>query len=147
MATVLYVLYILVCVLLILVVLLQPGKSGGMGVIGGGSGSTVFGARGAVGFLAKFTVWLAASFMVLSLFMARATIPESGFVDQTAKGAATPGTGEAPAPKGDEDKKADADKKAEEAKPAAKPADKKAEEVKPADAKAPAANKDDTAPK
>ncbi len=62
-------LHVIVSLLLIGVVLLQPGsKGGGLGAsFGGGGANSAFGARGAAPFLAKFTYWLAAGFMVTSL--------------------------------------------------------------------------------
>lgn len=73
MTTFIYIVFIFVCLFLIGIVLLQPGKGGGgLGAIGGGGGggNTVFGARGATTFLQKFTVIMAASFMLLSLLLA-----------------------------------------------------------------------------
>ena len=67
MDTIVIILYVLTCLLLTLVIILQPGKDGGMGALGGGGGATgggVFGARGAVPFLAKATVWLGIGFGV-----------------------------------------------------------------------------------
>jgi preprotein translocase subunit SecG len=62
-------LHVIVSLLLIGVVLLQPGsKGGGLGAtFGGGGANSAFGARGAAPFLAKFTYYLAACFMVTSL--------------------------------------------------------------------------------
>lgn len=92
-------LFVVVCALLCLVILLQPGKGSGMGAIGGGGagGGTMFGARGAVGFLGKLTGWLAAAFMILSLFLARASINQSAVNPDRLGGAPT----EAPAGAGD----------------------------------------------
>ncbi len=65
------VLHILVCVVLIVVVLLQRGKGAEMGaVLGGGGGSTVFGARGAGNFLSRLTTAAAVIFMCTSLVLA-----------------------------------------------------------------------------
>jgi preprotein translocase subunit SecG len=74
-------LFILVCLILIVVVLLQSSKGGGLaGAFGGGSDSSVMGGRSAATFLGKLTVYLAASFMALSLVLAilssRSTTPE-----------------------------------------------------------------------
>ena len=62
-------LHVIVSLLLIGVILLQPGsKGGGLGAtFGGGGANSAFGARGAAPFLAKFTYYLAACFMVTSL--------------------------------------------------------------------------------
>lgn len=61
--------HILVSILLIIVVLLQPGKSGDLGSVfgGGGSSESVFGASGAVPFLSKVTRVLAVLFLLSSL--------------------------------------------------------------------------------
>ena len=80
MQTVIIILYVVVCSLLTLVILLQPGKGGGMGAIGGGGGASVFGSRGAVGFLGKLTAWLAALFMVIALVLARLSLEGSAVV-------------------------------------------------------------------
>ena len=77
MQQILIVIYVIVSALLTLVILLQPGKGGGMGAIGGGGGGTVFGSRGAVGFLGNLTGWLAAVFMVLALVLARFSLEGS----------------------------------------------------------------------
>ena len=63
------VIHVLVSILLILVVLLQPGKSGDLGSVfgGGGSSESVFGASGAVPFLSKVTRVLAVLFLLSSL--------------------------------------------------------------------------------
>ena len=59
---------VVVSILLILVILLQPGKSGDLGsIFGGGTSESVFGAAGAVPFLAKLTRGLAVLFMISSL--------------------------------------------------------------------------------
>lgn len=62
-------LHVIVSLLLIGVILLQPGsKGGGLGAtFGGGGANSAFGAQGAAPFLAKFTYYLAAVFMVTSL--------------------------------------------------------------------------------
>lgn len=59
------VIFFLVAILLVVVVLIQPGSSGGMGFIGGGSQS-VFGTKtGSV--ITKITTVLAALFFIISL--------------------------------------------------------------------------------
>ena len=62
-------LHIIASLILIGGILLQPGaKGGGLGAaFGGGGANSAFGAQGAAPFLAKFTYWLAAGFMVTSL--------------------------------------------------------------------------------
>ena len=62
------VIHIVVSVVLILIILLQPSKSGDLGaVFGGGTSESVFGASGAVPFLAKMTRLLAVVFFITSL--------------------------------------------------------------------------------
>ncbi len=68
--TPLVVLHVFACAFLILVVLLQPGKSGGMGALGGASAQQVFGGRGAGNLLSKLTWWTAATFFLTSLTLA-----------------------------------------------------------------------------
>jgi preprotein translocase subunit SecG len=64
------VLHVLVCVILVVVVLLQRGKGAEIGaVFGGGSSSTVFGARGAGNFFTRLTTGAAVLFMVTSLWL------------------------------------------------------------------------------
>jgi preprotein translocase subunit SecG len=69
MSGLLLTLHVIVSLLLIGVILLQPGsKGGGLGAtFGGGGANSAFGAQGAAPFLAKFTYWLAAGFMITSL--------------------------------------------------------------------------------
>ena len=65
------VLHVMVCVFLMVVVLLQRGKGAEIGaVFGGGSGSTIFGSRGAGNFLTKLTTGAAVVFMLTSLSLA-----------------------------------------------------------------------------
>jgi preprotein translocase subunit SecG len=65
------VLHVMVCVFLVVVVLLQRGKGAEIGaVFGGGSGSTIFGSRGAGNFLTKLTTGAAVVFMLTSLSLA-----------------------------------------------------------------------------
>ena len=69
-STILLVLFIPICILLILIVLLQAGKGGGLaGAFGGAGAQTFLGARGAVDFLSKLTIYLAIAFMALSLIL------------------------------------------------------------------------------
>ena len=107
METVVIILYVMVSFLLAVAILLQPGKGSGMGALGGGPAGGMFGARGAVPFLAKMTVYLGIAFGVLVLVLARmnmdtpsieVTPPTDGAPAATAPaaGAATPA--EAPAP-------------------------------------------------
>ena len=72
-------LHVIVAVLLIGGILLQPGtKGGGLGsAFGGGGANTAFGAQGAAPFLAKLTYWLAAGFMVTSLWIEIAIVKDN----------------------------------------------------------------------
>ena len=58
------VLHIMACTFLILVILIQPGKSGGLGALGGGGAQQVFGGGGAGNFLTK-TTWVTAAIFFL----------------------------------------------------------------------------------
>lgn len=72
MYTFLVIVHVIVAILLIVVVLMQSSKGGGLaGAFGGGAsgGQAVFGGRGAASFLQKFTVGLAAVFMILALLI------------------------------------------------------------------------------
>lgn len=94
METIVIILYVLVATLLAVAILLQPGKGSGMGALGGGPAGGVFGARGAVPFLAKMTVYLGIAFGVLVLVLARMNIDRPN-IQVTAPGEvapATPGT-------------------------------------------------------
>lgn len=71
MDTLLNIVHVFVCLFLVLVILLQAGKSGGMGGIGSGGGSsTVFGSRGSQTLLGKVTTVSATLFMITSLSIA-----------------------------------------------------------------------------
>ncbi len=70
MQTLLTILHVFVCLFLVGVVLLQSGRSGGMGVLSGAATQTVFGGRGASGFLAKATSVCAMLFMLTSASLA-----------------------------------------------------------------------------
>lgn len=60
--------HVIVCVGLIVIVLLQADKGEGLaGAFGGGASSTVFGERGAGGFMSKLTTSMAVIFMITSL--------------------------------------------------------------------------------
>lgn len=59
-------LHIIACVVLVVLVLLQAGKEG-MGVIFGGSSSSLFGSSGAGGLLSKMTIGAAVLFFITSL--------------------------------------------------------------------------------
>ena len=70
MYTVLIVIHVLICFLMIGAILLQSGKGAEIGASFGGSSQTVFGSRGPANFLSKFTVVVAAIFMLTSLSLA-----------------------------------------------------------------------------
>jgi preprotein translocase subunit SecG len=60
--------HVAVCIGLMISILLQSGKGGGLaGAFGGGSSQTLFGGRGAAGFLSRATTVLAVVFFVTSL--------------------------------------------------------------------------------
>jgi preprotein translocase subunit SecG len=68
--TLITILHVLVCFLMIGAILLQSGKGAEIGASFGGSSQTVFGSRGPANFLSKFTVAVAAIFMVTSFSLA-----------------------------------------------------------------------------
>ena len=70
MYIVLIVIHVLVCFLMVGAILLQSGKGAEIGASFGGSSQTVFGSRGPANFLSKFTVVVAAIFMITSLSLA-----------------------------------------------------------------------------
>jgi preprotein translocase subunit SecG len=70
MYTFLVVIHVLICFLMIGAILLQSGKGAEIGASFGGSSQTVFGSRGPANFLSKFTVVVAAIFMLTSLSLA-----------------------------------------------------------------------------
>lgn len=66
----LVVIHVMVCFLMVGAILLQSGKGAEIGASFGGSSQTVFGSRGPANFLSKFTVVVAAVFMLTSLGLA-----------------------------------------------------------------------------
>ena len=66
----LIIIHVLVCFLMVGAILLQSGKGAEIGASFGGSSQTVFGSRGPANFLSKFTVVVAAIFMMTSLSLA-----------------------------------------------------------------------------
>ena len=70
MYIVLIIIHVTVCFLMIGAILLQAGKGAEIGASFGGSSQTVFGTRGPANFLSKFTVVVAAIFMLTSLSLA-----------------------------------------------------------------------------
>lgn len=82
MYTVLIVFHVLLAAALIAVVLVQRGPGATMGAaFGSGASGTVFGSRGASGFLTKLTSWLGVAFFAVSLTMA-VLVARSGSVDR-----------------------------------------------------------------
>ena len=63
-------LHVAACFFLILVVLIQPGKSGGLGALGGAGATQVFGGGGATNLLSKITWVTAGIFFTTSLSLA-----------------------------------------------------------------------------
>ncbi|HEY6085392.1 MAG TPA: preprotein translocase subunit SecG [Nitrospira sp.] len=70
MHTLIVIIHIIACFLMIGAILLQSGKGAEIGAAFGGSSQTVFGSRGPANFLSKFTVVVAAVFMMTSLSLA-----------------------------------------------------------------------------
>ncbi len=66
----LIIIHVMVCFLMVGAILLQSGKGAEIGASFGGSSQTVFGSRGPANFLSKFTVAVAAVFMLTSLGLA-----------------------------------------------------------------------------
>jgi len=66
----LVIVHVMVCFLMVGAILLQSGKGAEIGASFGGSSQTVFGSRGPANFLSKFTVVVAAIFMLTSLSLA-----------------------------------------------------------------------------
>jgi preprotein translocase subunit SecG len=104
MATLLLVIHILVCFFLIFIVLIQSGKGAELGAAFGGSGQTLFGARGAATIFSKLTTISAIVFMITSLSLAVITSRGASVVKQVpiteqrraippAPGAGIPGAG------------------------------------------------------
>ena len=87
MNTLILTIHVIACVSLITLVLMQSGAEG-MGVIFGGSSSSLFGSSGAGGLLTKLTVAMAVVFFITSLSFTyidaskRAAPPESVILEQ-----------------------------------------------------------------
>ncbi len=73
MFTVVLIIHVLACIALIMIVLLQKGKGADLGAAFGGASQTVFGSRGAGGFLARLTTAAAVIFMLTCLSLAYMT--------------------------------------------------------------------------
>ncbi|NEZ02937.1 preprotein translocase subunit SecG [Wenzhouxiangella sp. XN201] len=83
MYTVLIVFQVLVAAALVAIILVQRGPGATMGAaFGSGASGTVFGSRGATGFLTKLTSWLGVAFFGISLTMA-VMVARSGDIGQT----------------------------------------------------------------
>lgn len=93
MTTLLTIVHVFVCLFLVGVVLLQSGRAGGMGVLSGAATQTVFGGRGAGGFLAKATAVCATLFMLTSASLAyTSTSGRDSLARATGGATATPAT-------------------------------------------------------
>ena len=95
MYTILTVFQVLLAAAMVAVILVQRGAGATMGAaFGSGASGTVFGSRGAGGFLSALTVWLGVAFFALSLGMA-VYVARSGDVrcadGKSVHGAAVPG--------------------------------------------------------
>lgn len=93
-------LHVIMSVLLIGCILLQPGAKGGglSATFGGGGANSAFGAQGAAPMLAKVTYWLAAVFMVTSLFIEYVIVKENRSVLDKGTTSAPATNGSTPAP-------------------------------------------------
>jgi preprotein translocase subunit SecG len=118
MTTLLTIVHVFACLFLVAVVLLQSGRAGGMGVLSGAQTQTVFGGRGAGGFLTKATAFCATLFMLTSASLAYTST--SGR-DSLARGAN--GDAGVTADGGDAGRDAAADAAAEAAAPTPPPAE------------------------
>lgn len=68
--TLIIIVHVFISFLMIGAILLQSGKGAEIGAAFGGSSQTIFGSRGPANFLSKFTVVVAAIFMLTSLSLA-----------------------------------------------------------------------------
>lgn len=85
MYTILTVFQVLLAAAMVAVILVQRGAGATMGAaFGSGASGTVFGSRGAGGFLSTLTIWLGVAFFALSLGMA-VLVARSGDVRSTAE--------------------------------------------------------------
>lgn len=83
MYTILTVFQVLLAAAMVAVILVQRGAGATMGAaFGSGASGTVFGSRGAGGFLSTLTIWLGVAFFALSLGMA-VLVARSGDVRST----------------------------------------------------------------
>ncbi len=77
------------CFFLILVVLIQPGKSGGLGALGGAAATQVFGGGGATNLLSRITWITAGIFFTTSLSLAFLASSSSDSLEARAKSVQT----------------------------------------------------------
>lgn len=80
MATFILIIHVIVSVFLIFIVLIQSGKGAELGAAFGGSGQTLFGARGAATIFSKMTTIAAILFMLTSLSLAVVTTKGSSVI-------------------------------------------------------------------
>ena len=80
LTTFLLIVHVIVCLFMIFIVLIQSGKGAELGAAFGGSGQTLFGARGAATILGKLTTGSAIVFMLTSLMLAVVTSKGSSVV-------------------------------------------------------------------
>mgnify|MGYP001153918601 CR=1 FL=1 len=92
--------HVIMSVLLVGCILLQPGAKGGglSATFGGGGANSAFGAAGAAPMLSKITYWLAAIFMVTSLFIEFMIVKENRSVLDKGLTSAPAPTGTTPTP-------------------------------------------------
>src|SRR3990172_7687041 len=83
MATFLLIIHVFVSIFLIFIVLIQSGKGAELGAAFGGSGQTLFGARGAATIFSKMTTVAAIIFMLTSLSLAVVTAKGVSVVKKT----------------------------------------------------------------
>jgi preprotein translocase subunit SecG len=80
LTTFILIVHVMVCLFMIFIVLIQSGKGAELGAAFGGSGQTLFGARGAATVLGKLTTGAAIVFMLTSLLLAVVTSKGSSVV-------------------------------------------------------------------
>ena len=103
MVTLVSVLHVCLCFFLVAVILLQQGKGADAGATLGGGANTLFGSAGANTLLVKITTFIAALFMLSSIFLAvnaSRKQQDTGELFREAPKSALPGTppSSAPAP-------------------------------------------------
>ncbi len=98
MLTLLSILFILVCILLIFMVVITPSQGDGLAsAFGGGGGDTFFGTK-AGQHVNRFTVFLAASFLVLAIVINRVQPTEASSDKRSILTNPPPTAAPAPAP-------------------------------------------------